>query len=54
MESSVFKLDYFNVISGNTSVPTATVRILSDEDVAEEAATGDGPVDAILMRLKKQ
>ena len=53
MESSVFKLDYFNVISGNTSVPTATVRILSDEDIAEEAATGDGPVDAIFNAIEK-
>ena len=53
MESSIYKLDYFNVISGNTSVPTATVRILNNDESHEEASTGDGPVDAIFNAIEK-
>ena len=53
MQSSVFKLDYFNILSGNTSVPTATVRIIDDDKVHEEAATGDGPVDAIFNAIER-
>jgi 2-isopropylmalate synthase len=48
-----FTLDYFNIQSGNLSVPTATVRILVGEDRREEAATGDGPVDAIFNAIDR-
>jgi 2-isopropylmalate synthase len=50
---STLTLDYFNVISGNTAVPTATVRISDGETVYEEASTGDGPVDAIFRAIDK-
>ena len=46
-------LEYFNVISGNTAVPTATVRISNGETVFEEASTGDGPVDAIFRAIDR-
>jgi 2-isopropylmalate synthase len=48
-----FTLDYFNIQSGNLSVPTATVRIFVGEDRREEAATGDGPVDAIFNAIDR-
>ena len=48
-----FTLDYFNIQSGNLSVPTATVRLLVGEDRREEAATGDGPVDAIFNAIDR-
>ena len=48
-----FALDYFNIQSGNLAVPTATVRILVGEDRREEAATGDGPVDAIFNAIDR-
>jgi 2-isopropylmalate synthase len=48
-----FTLDYFNIQSGNLSVPTATVRILSGAERFEEAATGDGPVDAIFNAIDR-
>jgi 2-isopropylmalate synthase len=53
--SETFVLDYFNIQSGNTSVPTATVRIKSGsaEERLEEAATGDGPVDAIFNAIDR-
>lgn len=52
-EYSTYTLDYFNIISGNVSVPTATIRLKSDETVHEEAATGDGPVDAIFKAIDR-
>ncbi len=48
-----FHLDYFNILSGNTAVPTATIRLNTGENRLEEASTGDGPVDAIFRALEK-
>lgn len=52
-KSSVFFLEYFNIISGNLSIPTATVRIKINAEMTEEAATGDGPVDAIFRAIDR-
>ena len=54
-DSEIYTLDYFNIQSGNVAVPTATVRIKrgSSEEVKEEAATGDGPVDAIFNAIDR-
>ena len=51
--TETFTLDYFNIQSGNLAVPTATVRIRSGEERHEEAATGDGPVDAIFNAIDR-
>jgi len=53
MTDSTYKLEYFNILSGNTSIPTATVKIRHNEEVLEEAATGDGPVDAIFRAIER-
>ncbi len=50
---STMTLEYFNIISGNTAIPTATVRITDGETTYEEASTGDGPVDAIFRAIEK-
>lgn len=42
----LYSLDYLHVSSGMTAIPTATVRIVKEGNVVEEAACGDGPVDA--------
>jgi 2-isopropylmalate synthase len=42
----LYGLDYLHVSSGNTTVPTATVRLTREGAAFEEAACGDGPVDA--------
>jgi len=52
-ETETFGLDYFNIQSGNVAVPTATVRINSGSERHEEAATGDGPVDAIFNAIDR-
>src|SRR5690606_21077818 len=40
-------LEYMQVTTGNTTVPTAAIRVRREGGVVEEAATGDGPVDAV-------
>jgi 2-isopropylmalate synthase len=52
-ETVTYSLEYFNIQSGNVSVPTATVRITSGDRRFEEAATGDGPVDAIFNAIDR-
>lgn len=46
-------LEYLQFHSGNTSVPTATVRIRDQQEIYEEASTGDGPVDAAFRAIER-
>ena len=48
-----YTMSYFNFYSGNMAVPTATVRIESGSERFEEAATGDGPVDAVFNAIDR-
>ncbi len=50
---ATYTLEYFNIISGNMAVPTATVRIRTEHELLEEAATGDGPVDAVFKAIDR-
>jgi 2-isopropylmalate synthase len=52
-EANAFELTYYNVTSGNVSVPTATVRIERKEEKYEDASTGDGPVDAVFRAIDR-
>ena len=48
-----FKLVYINVMAGNMTVPTATVKMEVDGQIIQEAGFGDGPVDAAFKTIKK-
>ncbi len=48
-----YTLDYFNILSGNTAVPTATVKVGIDGEISEEASTGDGPIDAVFRAIDR-
>ena len=48
-----YVLDYFHISSGSTVVPTATVGLRAGEERKEDAACGDGPVDAIYKTIDK-
>ena len=50
---SVYMLDYLHVSTGTGTVPTATVRIRKGKDVVQDAACGDGPVDAALKTIDR-
>ncbi len=49
----VFELEYLQVQSGSSSIPNAVVKIKSGEEMYEEAAIGDGPVDAVFNAIDK-
>ncbi|HIE44533.1 MAG TPA: 2-isopropylmalate synthase [Candidatus Omnitrophica bacterium] len=49
----VFSLQYVNVVTGNKTIPTATVRIKKNGKILEEAACGDGPVDAVYKAIDR-
>ncbi len=48
-----YELEYFHISSGNTLVATSTVKIRSDNEAYEEAACGDGPVDATFKAIDR-
>jgi 2-isopropylmalate synthase len=48
-----YSLEYFHIFTGTKIVPTATVGLKCGEEVIEEAACGDGPVDAIYKAIDK-
>ncbi|MFZ5596810.1 MAG: 2-isopropylmalate synthase [Bacillota bacterium] len=49
----VYTLDYIHISSGSTVVPTATVGLLKGEERIQEAACGNGPVDAICKAVDR-
>jgi len=49
----IFSLDYLHTISGNQVISTATVRIKKGNKVFQEAACGDGPVDAVYKAIDR-
>lgn len=48
-----FKLEYFHLNTGNRTLPTATVRLLFNNEPLEDAACGDGPVDASFKAIDR-
>lgn len=49
-----YQLEHLHVSSGNRIVPTATLGIIDDEgQLYEDAACGDGPIDAVFKVIDK-
>jgi 2-isopropylmalate synthase len=48
-----YTLEYMQISSGTTVVPTATLGLLRGDERLEEAACGNGPVDAICRAVDK-
>ncbi|MCG8571438.1 MAG: 2-isopropylmalate synthase, partial [Spirochaetes bacterium] len=46
-----YTLDYHHINSGNSVIPTATVKLKKGEATFQAASTGDGPVDAIFKAI---
>jgi len=49
----IFELEYFHIISGNSTISTSTVKIRKEDKVVEEAACGSGPVDAVFNAIDR-
>ena len=48
-----YRFLYLNVVSGNATVPTATMQMEVDGEMVQEAGFGVGPVDAIFAAIRK-
>ena len=42
----VWELVYVHTVTGSSTIPTATVKLKKDKKIYEDAACGDGPIDA--------
>ena len=50
----VYKIESFHVTSGTQTIPTATLRMRDPKGkVTQDAATGDGPIDAICRTMDR-
>jgi len=52
-EEPVYVLEYFHIVSGSSTIPSATVRIKKGEQLCEDASRGDGPVDALYKAIDR-
>jgi 2-isopropylmalate synthase len=48
-----YRLEYFHISSGSSTIPTSTVRMRVGDDVRQESAWGDGPVDATFKAINR-
>jgi len=49
----VYQLDYLNVVSGTTTIPTATVRLINHGEEVQSSGYGVGPIDAAYNTIAK-
>jgi len=49
----IYSLEYFSVVTGNSIIPTATVKLKKNKECFQDASTGDGPVDAVYKAIEK-
>ncbi|MFQ6066497.1 MAG: 2-isopropylmalate synthase, partial [bacterium] len=49
----VYSLEYIHTVTGNQVLPTATVRVKKNDRVFQEAACGDGPIDAAYKAIDR-
>jgi 2-isopropylmalate synthase len=52
-DDDIFTLEYMHVFGGSSTIPTATVRISEGDNLIEDSATGDGPVDALFNAIDR-
>src|SRR5690606_36213947 len=51
--AEVCRLESFQVVSGNEQIATASVRLVRDGQVVQEAASGDGPINALYHAIDR-
>ncbi|MFH0925942.1 MAG: 2-isopropylmalate synthase [bacterium] len=49
----IYVLNYIHTISGNTTIPTATIKLKKGEEILQDSACGDGPVDAACKAIDR-
>lgn len=53
VEKQIYKLVYVHTTSGTDTVPTATIRLSKENKILQDAASGDGPVDACYKTIDR-
>ena len=48
-----YELDYLHVSTGNSTIPTTTIRLKVDGTPIQEASCGHGPIDAIYKAIDR-
>ncbi len=51
--TDMYELNYFHINTGNSILPTATVKLIKEGEILEDAACGDGPVDAVFNAIDR-
>jgi len=49
----VYEMVYFHIVSGSSTMPSATISIRKGKTVLKDAAHGDGPVDALYRAIDR-
>ncbi len=49
----IYKLHYVHTTSGSQTLPTATIRLMKEGKILQDAACGDGPVDACYKTIDR-
>jgi 2-isopropylmalate synthase len=53
LSRETYQLSYLHTSAGTSSIPTATLKLRKGETEIQEAATGDGPVDAVFNAIDR-
>ncbi len=53
MAHETWRLEYLHTIGGTKTIPTATVKLKKGEKIIQDAACGDGPVDACYKTIDR-
>lgn len=48
-----YRLEHIQILSGTKATPMAALRVWRDKDLVEEAATGNGPIDAAYKCIER-
>ena len=48
-----YSLEYFQVVTGSTTIPVATLEIAEESGILRDASIGNGPVDAIFKAIER-
>jgi 2-isopropylmalate synthase len=51
LSQEIYALDYLHVVSGGTTIPTATVRLRRNGDIYQSVASGVGSVDSVYRAI---
>ncbi|MEO6846587.1 MAG: 2-isopropylmalate synthase [Chthoniobacterales bacterium] len=51
--NEAYLLDYLNVTSGSTTVPTATIRLKKGDEILQDSSPGNGAVDAAMKAIDR-